>query len=286
MTRNPGRTFGLTLALTLLGSLMLLCALVLPALGVFDRGLATPIFIFGFLPLGFGLVGVIVTARPASLQRKLARGSGLLGEWTITPAEWEAFVGAEFGPAVNPDSRGNVIDLKARPPRAGLKVTVGDEAIQIGSQLFDLRPTGASAVLGVGTPPGRPGVLELKLGYRAQAFAPSRGELRFPLGEGQHGLPVKLAQHYPERGWSDLPARGLLQSNPAKSLRVGVWLMIVSLLVAAAAIYAVSSDLRERQLTLTVILLVVGIGFAPGSVLFVVLAWLSKRRADRTGRSG
>lgn len=135
------------------------------------------IFLIAF-GLGFALRFHLDSRREA----RLATGEGLIGNWWVTPEEWQGFLAFDADRRAREDVPWNLVDVWRRPGMDGVRVAVTEDTVQVGRELFHIPSFAALGVTAVSWLDRRPACIELRGIYQARVGAFSR--FAVPTGDG------------------------------------------------------------------------------------------------------
>lgn len=189
--RNPRRWTRIALGAVPLGATMTIAAFALPPAIAGDLARAA-LFALGASGVLFGSVGGWQAWRAARAQASLARGEDVLARWRVDAATWRAFVERDRDAARAREWLPNELPLAEEVPAAGIEVTIGQDAIDVGGSVHMLPRHGAPEVLDATLRDGQggPDVAELHLRYppvprRSGGMSdPLHTRLSFPVAPG------------------------------------------------------------------------------------------------------
>jgi hypothetical protein len=189
------------------------------------------------------------------------RGEGVIGRWTVLPAELEAFRADEESRL----RRDNDWKMPKKAPPEGIEVIFTENGLLIGGTYFGLVTTGMFRFEGVQMLPGNPLALEFGTVMTSVTntttvrFYRTRGVLRVPVSRAGRDAAVKVLNHY-----AAVDQRKVLV-NPsfyARRIRWGLIGAVVFFLIAAGGfgLNAAKADLGDIPLYMAVVGTVTGIG--------------------------
>lgn len=209
------------------------------------------------------------------------RGEKVIGRWTVTQAEVEAFRGDDKRRA--DAGHENDYKLPKKTPPDGLEVIFTDNAVIVGGTYFGLVTTGMLKFEGVQMLPDNPLALEFGTvmtsfsGGSAMRVHRFRGLLRVPVSRTGRGEAVKVLDHF-----SAVDQRKTLV-NPNFYARRIRWGLIAALLFfpIAAAGFALNEAGVKGEVPL--LMAVTGVIAGIGGLVLALLAWMLhvKQRAPR-----
>lgn len=147
------------------------------------------------------VVGVLAMANylyALSLVRKMQRGEGVIGKWTVAPATFARFRDAERASR----KRKNNWRLPRRISPDGLPVIFSSDAVLVGHSWFRLASKGLSRFTYVRIAQGAVPSIEFSMTLTAHGAGPLhqraryRGHLRLPISENAGGEAARVVSHF------------------------------------------------------------------------------------------
>lgn len=278
---NPGLNMGICVAGVVLSALSILWGVAeMDALGHettasgLKIGIAIPVGVICFFMFFNFLWGYRLIAA-------MRRGEKVIGRWTVTPEEAEAF-------RADDKRRGdagydNDYKLPKKIPPGGLEVIFTDNAVLVGGTYFGLVTTGMFKFEGVQMLPDNPLALEfgtvmttLAGGNSVRVYR-ATGLLRVPVSRAGRDEAVKVLGHF-----SAVDQRRTLV-NPNFYVRRIRWGLIAAPLFFLMAAMGFGLNEAGVQGTVPLLMAVTGVIAGIGGLVLAALAWVlhMKQRAPR-----
>ncbi len=200
--RDPHRRRALAIALFLIGVGGLAATTVVP--GVWS-GPTWPGLLAGFGIAGgvLGLIGVSWTHEMAKGQARLLRGQGVIVAWQVDAARWRVFMARDAAGAY-PGPR-NRLALPPEPPPEGMRVIVGETALQVGR---DYHHDAFQGLRGVRLLPGPPPCLMFDFVVMDDSGHKSEAAARIPVAHGGDAEARKVLRHHQAKPGAAVAQRG------------------------------------------------------------------------------
>jgi hypothetical protein len=240
-------------------------------------------------PLALGVIGLgllpicLFMALTAALSGlgawRLARGIGMIAQWRIEPAAWEAFRAFAARRAAEPGALPNDVALHAA--QGAVEVRFGRRQVMVGDAYHPLRRYGLPELRGLGwlQPPDAPECIEFTLVYpRGRYGGTVSMGLRVPVAPAARADAVRVFEHF--RAVVPQPRIGLATRRPGLVIGWGLGFTALAGLVAL-----VGWVLHERgDQSLEVMLAMLGgMIFAIGGALFTAIIVLAVQPWKRGG---
>ena len=201
--RDPRRWRNIALVFFVSGIVVTPIAFLLPA-AVMDNSARGLLTMYGLMALIFGGVSAWSNHAASLAKESLARGKDIIARWRVDAATWREFV--THIDKLDQEFRFLYIGLRAEAPAGGIEVIVGNEAVEIDGDVYELPrrdpPTITHAALN--TSRVRPSFIELHLYYPGGGsgagglFSPKHMVLRFAVVADALREAARVVAHFRE----------------------------------------------------------------------------------------
>lgn len=136
--RNPVKARNVSLAVCVLGMAVAAAPFRmadLPLTQLLFSNLYGPMLAFGFVAAMLGGFAVLIYHfRDSKRYRAFLQGAGV--RWTVSPADWGAFLAFDRVRSAEPNSAINFVSLPRPVPDAGMEIIVQEQGVMVGGEMF------------------------------------------------------------------------------------------------------------------------------------------------------